>query len=631
MLNAMPQPNPAAPAFGFLYRPEQADTSSLSLDELSEVGDFSAQLRALILSHYQQQNIESETPGIDVKALEKLVNDLPFDLDLSGDKNVFQQLSSWLAEQGLATEWAVKKPDSLLGDGPISLSDSLLAGDQADEVDLLSIAAQSLGASDALLQTESELDMKGDDFTELEVLLNSQILEGEAVTPEDEEVPASLPKAEVFSVDVEQTLSTDSRANSEALQAIKEGLVNDSKPKPLTEALQAFFDRQIDGATEIRADKLASNLGLPLAALNVDELIDSEAFVAWAEQLMHIPEADLTPEQQAAINILNAGLTQEAPLQAGLGVTLNQSVTEQELSEEALLSDVNGEIIEVALPVSPVSQMVQASQQAGLGSSAAATQPNFARQVQPTQPSADKVNVNAAQASQLLGQATPTESAPKSLQETLSALLSNQQNQSSSLPQQAVALTTRELLAQQQQEALRASELKFNASAQAEADSELLNLTSSTSERKSSAPSLASISYPLRHPQWAQSVGKRIVFMANQQMQQAQISLNPEKLGPIQLRLQLDRDQMMTVSMTAHHGTTREALEAAIPRLKEMLEAAGIAFDEVKVEDETVFEQSGQQSNPEQGRNGLAANAEDGAETEVSAKINTENMIDYYA
>ena len=45
--------------------------------------------------------------------------------------------------------------------------------------------------------------------------------------------------------------------------------------------------------------------------------------------------------------------------------------------------------------------------------------------------------------------------------------------------------------------------------------------------------------------------------------------INPPHLGPIDIQLTLQNDQA-SVSFGAQHGVVREALEAAIPRLREM-------------------------------------------------------------
>lgn len=157
----------------------------------------------------------------------------------------------------------------------------------------------------------------------------------------------------------------------------------------------------------------------------------------------------------------------------------------------------------------------------------------------------------------------------------------------------------------------------------------LTGVGSDTTRPGSSAPSLASINYPLRHQQWASAVGKRLVFMINNQLSQAQITLNPEKLGPIQIRLTLDRDQVVSVSMTAHHGATRETLEQAIPRLREMLAEAGIDFDSLDVQDEKTFEEQAKQQNAKQDSSS-DEQAEEGG-TEKVRKYETDNTVDFYA
>lgn len=189
-----------------------------------------------------------------------------------------------------------------------------------------------------------------------------------------------------------------------------------------------------------------------------------------------------------------------------------------------------------------------------------------------------------------------------------------------------MSLQQKALLAEQQQQALVSSEKAVEADEAMEEGE--MPLVVSPTERKSASPMLASIAYPLRHPQWGAAVAKRIVFMANQQMQQAQITLNPEKLGPIQIRLHLDRDQSIAVSMSAQHGATREALEQAMPRLKEMLTEAGIAFSSVEVDDDAAF--SEQQSNKQAAKGAVESLDESVAETVVQ-NTNSKNMIDFYA
>lgn len=153
-------------------------------------------------------------------------------------------------------------------------------------------------------------------------------------------------------------------------------------------------------------------------------------------------------------------------------------------------------------------------------------------------------------------------------------------------------------------------------------------------ERRSQLPiGLQTINAPVKSPQWGQALGHRVVFMANNQIQQAQLTLNPEKLGPVQVKLQMDRDQQMHVTMTAQHGTTREAMENAIPRLKEMLEQAGIDLASVDVSDQNQFAEN--QSEEEQGQQmqstGVANELETAEESVTQTTVVSDNLVDYYA
>ncbi|UQB41684.1 flagellar hook-length control protein FliK [Thiomicrospira microaerophila] len=199
-----------------------------------------------------------------------------------------------------------------------------------------------------------------------------------------------------------------------------------------------------------------------------------------------------------------------------------------------------------------------------------------------------------------------------------------QQNQTAQLQSFAQQLIRQEQVIDQQR-SIRESDIKLDLSRDAWSST---SEAQPKAERSATGPALASVQYPINHEKWAQAIGKRILFMANQQMQQAQISLNPEKLGPIQLRLQLDRDQLLSVSMTAQHALTREALEAAIPRLREMLSEAGIAFEDIKVSEEGLFGEGKAEQDSNNQRH-LGAN-EEIKDEELKPELQSDNLIDFY-
>ena len=142
---------------------------------------------------------------------------------------------------------------------------------------------------------------------------------------------------------------------------------------------------------------------------------------------------------------------------------------------------------------------------------------------------------------------------------------------------------------------------------------------------------LQSINLPVRSAQWGQALGQRVVYMANNKMQEAKITLNPEKLGPVQIKIQIDKDQQINVAMTAQHGTTREALEQAIPRLREMLETAGIDFGSVDVSTEQDFDAHEFANDSASGQHPAQTTAEADEEEVMPIIQQSDNLVDYYA
>lgn len=88
-------------------------------------------------------------------------------------------------------------------------------------------------------------------------------------------------------------------------------------------------------------------------------------------------------------------------------------------------------------------------------------------------------------------------------------------------------------------------------------------------------PQGAAVDVPVGRPGWGESVGQRVVWLVKQDLQAAEIQLNPRELGPVEVRIRLEGDQVH-VSLGAVHGATREALEQALPRLREMFAEAGL-------------------------------------------------------
>jgi flagellar hook-length control protein FliK len=99
-----------------------------------------------------------------------------------------------------------------------------------------------------------------------------------------------------------------------------------------------------------------------------------------------------------------------------------------------------------------------------------------------------------------------------------------------------------------------------------------------------SAAALA-INGPPGEAAWARALGERILWMVGRDVQSARVRLDPPNLGPIEIRVTLQNDQA-SVSFNAQHPFTREALEAAVPRLREMLGESNLDLVSVDVKDQ---------------------------------------------
>lgn len=90
---------------------------------------------------------------------------------------------------------------------------------------------------------------------------------------------------------------------------------------------------------------------------------------------------------------------------------------------------------------------------------------------------------------------------------------------------------------------------------------------------------------------WGQALGDKLVWMAAGAQQTASITLNPPNLGPMQIVLNISNEQA-TASFFSAQPEVRQALEAAFPRLREMMNEAGIQLGQASVSAETPQQQA---------------------------------------
>ncbi len=134
--------------------------------------------------------------------------------------------------------------------------------------------------------------------------------------------------------------------------------------------------------------------------------------------------------------------------------------------------------------------------------------------------------------------------------------------------------------------------------------------------------------------EWGGAVGEKIVWMANQSHQVAELHLNPPNLGPLEVRLTISGDQASAMFVT-HHSAVREAIETAMPRLREMLADNGIMLGNATVGSESFAQQqaSDQKNGKDGGRGGMG---EEGVIARIAVPgrhtgVAHEGMVDIFA
>lgn len=85
-------------------------------------------------------------------------------------------------------------------------------------------------------------------------------------------------------------------------------------------------------------------------------------------------------------------------------------------------------------------------------------------------------------------------------------------------------------------------------------------------------------------PGWQDALAQRLGWMLEGRLGQVEIALDPPELGPLQVRISTQNDQAQVHFISAQ-GSVRDALEQALPRLREMLEAQGLQLAQANVSD----------------------------------------------
>jgi flagellar hook-length control protein FliK len=173
--------------------------------------------------------------------------------------------------------------------------------------------------------------------------------------------------------------------------------------------------------------------------------------------------------------------------------------------------------------------------------------------------------------------------------------------------------------------------------AQSPAAGVVSTLTATASSASASAlPTLPAVTVPPGDKGWSQAMGARILWMVGRDLQAASVNIKPPNLGPLHIQISIQNEQA-TVNFTAQHGVVKEALEAAVPRLREMLAENNIQLVNVDVNQRGEGGR-GEAADPyqerreaDQGRFGHADGVEESETDEHLRYYRSDRLLDDYA
>ena len=94
------------------------------------------------------------------------------------------------------------------------------------------------------------------------------------------------------------------------------------------------------------------------------------------------------------------------------------------------------------------------------------------------------------------------------------------------------------------------------------------------------------VATPVGAPGWDNEVAQSVVWLAGRNDSRAELTLNPPHLGKVEVTLTVSGDQTNALFVSAS-PTARDALENALPRLREILADAGITLGQASVNAES--------------------------------------------
>ena len=143
------------------------------------------------------------------------------------------------------------------------------------------------------------------------------------------------------------------------------------------------------------------------------------------------------------------------------------------------------------------------------------------------------------------------------------------------------------------------------------------------------------VNTPVGNNRWNEDLGQKITWMAGHGSQSAELQLNPPDLGPLHVVLNVSGDQA-TALFTSPHAAVRDAVQQALPKLRDMLADNGIMLGNASVSDQgrhgaqSGYSGGDSKPSPSSGRGAVEVSSVQQGPRSISM-LQTQGLVDTFA
>jgi len=143
-------------------------------------------------------------------------------------------------------------------------------------------------------------------------------------------------------------------------------------------------------------------------------------------------------------------------------------------------------------------------------------------------------------------------------------------------------------------------------------------------------PIVRTVAEAVGTPGFAPALAQEMAQLVRVNAQRAELHLHPAEMGPIDVRLHM-QDNQVSVTMVAADAQTRDAMQQALPQLREALAREGLALADASVHDQPRREPGAPPAPPRTPRDGdFAVHGVDAA-ADVASAVRARRLVDLYA